>query len=278
MEDAGVGGRHGGGLGVIGDPEARFLQHRDVVGAVANGQRFVGAKAELGGGVEQSAALAFRAQDRPFEPSVQPARSKAEPVGHDPVEADLGPDRIGEAGESSGDQEREGPFPTHRPHQRPGAAGEPDALRQAPVDGGLVEPGEKSDPLGKRRLEPDLTLHRPLGDVRDLGLDARIIGELVDAFDGNHGRIHVGDEQPPAPRGLALDDDVDSVDEALDRRPGRPRSGGEEQVAGLVLLDPASAVGRDPGLGERVGGGGNIPVGEAILCYQGGDEHGFFFG
>ena len=47
----------------------------------------------------------------------------------------------------------------------------------------FVEPREQRDAGVERRLEIELAAHRPLGHRRDLGLEAGIIGELVDAFD-----------------------------------------------------------------------------------------------
>ena len=66
------------------------------------------------------------------------------------------------------------------------------------VDHPRVEALEQGDAGVERGLEIELAAHRPLGHRRDLGLEPGIIGELVDAFDADHRRIHVGDEQPLA--------------------------------------------------------------------------------
>ena len=85
----------------------------------------------------------------------------------------------------------------------------------------------------------ELALHRPLGDPRDLVLEAGIIGELVDAFLADDGRIHVGDEQPLPARLLRLDDDVDAL-EAVERPARGLRFAGEAQVRRIALVDPAA--------------------------------------
>ncbi len=63
--------------------------------------------------------------------------------------------------------------------------------------------------LAQRRLEGDLAAHRAFGDRRDARLQADVVGKLIDAFLPDHGGVHVGNEQPLAPRGGRLHDDVD---------------------------------------------------------------------
>ena len=61
----------------------------------------------------------------------------------------------------------------------------------------------------QRLLEIELAVHGARGDRGDLRLDADGVGELVDAFLLDHGRIHVGDEQPLAAIGERHEGDVD---------------------------------------------------------------------
>jgi hypothetical protein len=52
----------------------------------------------------------------------------------------------------------------------------------------------------------------PLGDGGDMRLEADIVGELVDAFLADHGRVHVGgNEQPLAPPCGRLHHNVDRL-------------------------------------------------------------------
>ena len=63
-------------------------------------------------------------------------------------------------------------------------------------DRSFVQPCQQRHPLAQRGGEIEFTPHRALGDRGDLRLDPGIVGEFVDAFLPDHGRIHVGDEQP----------------------------------------------------------------------------------
>ena len=119
----------------------------------------------------------------------------------------------------------------------------------------LVEPGEQPHPLTQRAREIELALHRPLGDPRDAVLEPDIIGELVDAFLADDGRIHVGDEQPLPARLVGLDDEVDALERrrAPSARPWRRRNkrGRRRRLRrsrrGSAPLDQAREAGRARG-------------------------------
>ena len=68
---------------------------------------------------------------------------------------------------------------------------------------------EQGHALAQRRRELDLAAHGALGDGGDMRLQADMIGELVDAFLADHGRIHVGEEQRLAAAARRLHHDVD---------------------------------------------------------------------
>ena len=79
--------------------------------------------------------------------------------------------------------------------------------------------------LAQGWLEGDLAAHGPLGDRRDLLLQANRVGEFVDAFLRDHGGIHVGQEQPLAPvRSCRQHGDVDRLG-----REGRAQASGERR-------------------------------------------------
>ena len=79
------------------------------------------------------------------------------------------------------------------------AAGhEGDALAQDAVDDLGVKPRHQPDAFAQRIGKIDLAAHGAHGDGFDLVAKARHDAQLIDAFLLDHGRIHVGDEQPLA--------------------------------------------------------------------------------
>ena len=102
----------------------------------------------------------------------------------------------------------------------------------------LVEPGEQPHALAQRAGEIELALHRALGDPRDLVLEPGIIGELVDAFLADDGRIHVGDEQPLPARLVGLDDDIDARRAPSSAQRAALAIAGKAQVGGIAFVDP----------------------------------------
>ena len=141
----------------------------------------------------------------------------------------------------------------HRADQAARAGHQPHPLLAAAIDHARVEPLEQRNPRIQRRLEIEFAAHRPLGDLGDVRLDPGIVRQLVDAFDGDHGRIHVGHQQPLGAMLGRLDDHVDARDQPLERR-ARTRlvEPGERQVGGDPLVDPLGGVRLAPGLGDRV--------------------------
>src|SRR4051794_33066933 len=137
--DPRIRGGGGGGLGVVGDAEAGRLEHRNVVGAVADRERVPDLQPKLGGGVEQGAPLGLSPDDRLAYRAGEAAAAAHEPVGDHPVEADLGANRLGEAGEAARDEDCQRAVAPHRSNQRAGAGGEADSFLAAAVDRGFVE-------------------------------------------------------------------------------------------------------------------------------------------
>ena len=155
---------------------------------------------------------------------------------------------------------RSRPTRAHRADQRHRARHQPDALGEAAFDHRLVQALEQRDARVERGFEIELAAHRALGDRGDLRLDAGIVGELVDAFDGDHRRIHVGDEQRlargPAPAGRPRR----SPGTRPPARPAPHRARGRTSIsARIALVEPALRRGqRTPPRRARSRGGGNI--------------------
>ncbi len=79
-------------------------------------------------------------------------------------------------------------------HQHPRAFGGADAFVETAGDRALVQPRQQRHPFAQRASEIEFALHRPLGDFGDLRLDPGVVGQFVDAFLPDHGRIHVRNE------------------------------------------------------------------------------------
>ena len=75
----------------------------------------------------------------------------------------------------------------------------------------LGQSGQQRHPFAQGRGEIELAVHRPAGHGGDLRLEAGEVGELVDAFDGDDGAVHVAQQEPLAPAARAA------------ARPGRRR-------------------------------------------------------
>ena len=94
---------------------------------------------------------------------------------------------------------------------------------------GFVEPGDRQalqqpDPLVQGRGEIDLAVHGARGDAGDPVAQAEEVGELVQHLVLDHGRFHVGHQQPLAPVGGRHDDRVDAGQRRR-RRPCRRTAG-----------------------------------------------------
>ena len=68
-------------------------------------------------------------------------------------------------------------------------------LSQALLDRGFLQPFQQGDALVQRAREIEFAAHRALGNLGHLRLHAQEIGQLVDAFLPDHGRIHVAHQQ-----------------------------------------------------------------------------------
>jgi hypothetical protein len=114
----------------------------------------------------------------------------------------------------------------------------------------FVEARQHADAFAQGALEVELAPHGAFGDRGDLWLQAGEVRELVQAFDRDRGRIHVGHQKPLAAMGRRHDGNIDRlVREGLAQ--GR-------LVSGAFAGDLGRAVGRQPawagGNAQRIGG------------------------
>ena len=158
----------------------------------------------------------------------------------DLIEADHRGDLLREQREAAGDEAGVGAVRAHGPDQRPCARRQRDVVGDHIVDHRYGQPFKQGDALAQRGRERDLTAHRPFGDGGDMRLEADKIGKLVDAFLLDHGRIHVGEEQPLAAVCDRLHDHVDG-------RAGECIADGVGQAAAVEMRATRYRnVGRDP--------------------------------
>ena len=105
MIDADVCGMAHGGLGMKRNADAGGGQHRDVVGAVADGNDRVPADAKAGGKLVQGRKLGVAAENRAPHRAGKPAVGDVELVGPMLIEAERCRDAGGEGGEAARYQE-----------------------------------------------------------------------------------------------------------------------------------------------------------------------------
>ena len=195
MAKLGIGDFDQSGLGAKSDAEPGFLDHHLVIRAIADSQHI--------GRIEAKPIARF---DREF------ACERPSTIGSPTSPDSLPPakmrrlaltrskptmlrDRLGEGQKAPGYEQAARTACTHGLDQGPSAIGQMHALHETSMQFALVETGEQANPFPQGAGKIQLALHGALGDPRDLVLEARIIGELVDAFLADDGRIHVGDEQ-----------------------------------------------------------------------------------
>ncbi len=111
------------------------------------------------------------------------------------VEPEPGFQALGEKRESARDQQRLRADRAHAGQHALGARGELEPLVVDALQGSDVQPAKQRDAARQAFAEIDFAAHRACCDRRDLSLDAHHVGDLVDAFDGDQGRIHVHRQQ-----------------------------------------------------------------------------------
>ena len=116
-------------------------------------------------------------------------------------------------------------------------------------------------------------MHRALGNPRDLFLKSGIIGELIDAFLADDGRIHVGDQKPLPSRLIGLDDNINLFD-AVDRPARILGIAREAQVRRIAFIDPVRERRLGVDFAKQAEDAVDQPVIEPSRCYQRCDTHG----
>ena len=198
-----------------------------------------------------------------------------QPVADDALKPQPFRHGIGELVKAAGHQHRFGPMRFQRCNQRTRAGHVEDAFIQALLDRVLAQPAQQPHPLGQRLGKVQLTLHRALGDVGNLVLQAREIGQLVDAFGRDHGRIHVRHEHPRHAGRMIADQQVNrrelGVEHAAQGGGGAVIGGDFQHV--VVDFQRLGPVHFHPRRFQRMDRRVTICGKPRGFCYQAGNEH-----
>ncbi len=174
--------------------EAGGLDHIEIIGAIADsdgGGKRQGAR--FGQGLE-AIELGGLVDNRARHRAGQRVAVEFQHIGNGFIKADALADIVGKESEAAGDEGREGAEGLHGLHQRAAARRIGDALATDFLDDAAFEPLDQTDAVAQRLLEIQFTIHGAGGDFGDLRFDPHGIGQLVDAFLLDHGRIHIGDQ------------------------------------------------------------------------------------
>lgn len=140
----------------------------------------------------------------------------------------------------------------HGVDQGAGAGRQPDTGLVDGFEGGFRQTLQESDPGAQRWLEGERPAHGLFGDGRNLRLEPNRIGELVNAFALNDGRIHVGNEEalatPRAGQRIDVDSGIgESAAHGIGIMGGR-FTAGEREIDGAFRIQSV----RGPRLGARL--------------------------
>jgi tRNA dimethylallyltransferase len=238
------------GLGAIGDAKAGGLQHRKIVGAVADRQRLIKRHPHRGGDRVEGMKLGILAEDRLDDLAGQLGAFDHERIGSILVGAEPLANRARELAKAARNDGDVSAVRAHRLHEHTGAGTQRDAVFEHIQDHALGQTSQQGDALAQRGREGNLAPHRPLGDGGDAVADPGEGGKLVDAFLADERRVHIRNQQAlPATR-ERLSDHIDRLtrERALERSPLGFEVSGENKIGRDTLVEPAPALDAAKGL------------------------------
>jgi tRNA dimethylallyltransferase len=246
-------------LGSKSDADARGSQHRQVVGAVADGHRLGRREAELSCQSEERLPLGIPGYDRRVDDAGDPTLCELEPVGDHSVKAERRCDRFGEDREPAGDERRCSSAAAHGRNQGARARSQPDPCSCVFEPASLHSP-EQGDASFKCRGEVDLAVHGAPSDRRNLWAKPDGLGKLVEHLVLDDRRLQIGDEEPFAPSRRRLNENIDpgAIDQSarhlLDLPRDLPLAGRiEDEIAGLLGGKPDRLAANPQSPGDRRG-------------------------
>ena len=205
-------GRGHSGLGVKRNTKPSRHDHVEVVCAIADRQRLVGGQSRRARSAIRVASFASRPRiGSATVPERRPAGSRRSRLALDLIKPDCRSDLVGKGRESAGDEAGVGAARPHGRDQGFAAGREGDAARDHLLGHGCGQAGQQRDAFAQRGRERKLPAHGALGDGGDARLLTDQVGQLVDAFLADHGRVHVGERQLLAPAHCALPDHIDAL-------------------------------------------------------------------
>jgi tRNA dimethylallyltransferase len=181
------------------------------------------------------------------------AVSDVEPIGRELVEAKLGGDRLRKDREPARDERRRRTSAPHCRDQRGRTRRQANPRRRF-FEHPNLHPPEERDARLERGREVDLAVHRLPGDFGNPAANPEAFGQLVEHLVLDDRRFEIGNEDPFAPSGARLEENIDPG--AVDYGPRRffdwPRTARvEDEIAGLAGGEPVR-FGPDPqGRGDR---------------------------
>ena len=182
-----------------GHRPAGIGHHPQIIGAVAHHHGGRRGTSEQPADAPHFRGLSFRIDDCPAHVPGQATILHLQRVGQRVIQSQPALESIREKSETARDQQR---FPTRTPGELQkmlGAGGQLQALRVDLFQFGHLESGQQRHPSTQRPGEINFAPHGRLSNFLHLRLHAHQIGNLVDAFDGDEGGIHIHRQQTKLP-------------------------------------------------------------------------------
>ena len=190
-------GRHDGGLGAEGHPQARRGDHPQVVGAVAHHHGPLQRHAVGARPLAQAAHLLLAVHDPPPHPAGEHAPLHLQAVGGHVVQAQAPRQGHHDLLEAAGDHPHAAAAGVQRPDELDGARRGAHLVQHLSEDR-LRHPPQGGDTLAQRVGEVELAAHRPGGDGGHPLARAGALGDELDDLLLDERGVGVHDQQPGA--------------------------------------------------------------------------------
>jgi tRNA dimethylallyltransferase len=188
--------------------ETGSIEHREIVRAIADCKSRSRREIEFTSQRQEGLAFRIAGDDRRQHAPGQPALGYFQAIGHDPVKAEFCTDMIGKGRETASDERRCCAIRAHCCDEAFCPGGEPDAGSGSGEHSGLGS-GQQADPGGECLGEIDLAIHRPPSNFGYPRADAEDRSEFIEHLVFDDRRFEIGNEQPLAPSGDRLQQQVD---------------------------------------------------------------------